>query len=603
MRKFVWIASDRWANSDLIRDKFPEIASGMYGFQLHNDHVKEFDEYFSQLAPCTNIRNPFFQDNIYNRIYCKYHDEGHASGYECPDDVTAEPGYTQGEMVPFVIDAVYAYAHALQNFLDNNCDKPLRWDPVIRQRDGMEDTLTGENLLDYLLSVSFNDRQNHTVSFDENGNPPGMYLISNLQRNESGQYEYISVGYWYSAHKKNALVLNNTDRVEKVTSRCSEPCNDGMIRSINNKICASCFECIPCIGPTYSANSSNTECIICPNNHWGDNPLLGSTHCVAIKVQRAEFRNGWSIVSMCTATIALIILAIIVVTFAMNWKTPVVKSSDREQTIMLLVGIGIACALVYVVVAPPSNAVCSFQRVGVWLCFSLAFGALLIKIVRITRIFYSIETSVNKPSFSNAKYQVMFTMAIVFGQLILVVIGLIIDPPIVKRDPNEVVTSSVQPIGNAPEIVEICQPSHIAILALSVLYNSIIIFGCIILGWMTRKFPENFNEAEHVMFTSFTIMVVWVLFIPLYLYTNRELQIGVLALGIALSALALMAGVFFPRIYIIIFQKHKNTIECIKYHNQLYAAHSTKTFLQSKIYTCNYFMTFNISSGVETCIS
>ena len=63
MRKFVWIASNKWANSDiigagalqiswansdLIRDKFPEIASGMYGFQLHNDHVKDFDEYFSQ---------------------------------------------------------------------------------------------------------------------------------------------------------------------------------------------------------------------------------------------------------------------------------------------------------------------------------------------------------------------------------------------------------------------------------------------------------------------------------------------------------------------------------------------------------------------------
>ena len=43
-----------------------------------------------------------------------------------------------------------------------------------------------------------------------------IYVISNLQRNESGHYEYISVGYWYSAHKKNTLVLNNTDRVEKV---------------------------------------------------------------------------------------------------------------------------------------------------------------------------------------------------------------------------------------------------------------------------------------------------------------------------------------------------------------------------------------------------
>ena len=98
-------------------------------------------------------------------------------------------------------------------------------------------------------------------------------------------------------------------------------------------------------------------------------------------------------------------------------------------------------------------------------------------------------------------------------------------------------------------------------------------------------------------------MVVWVLFIPLYLYTDHEVQIGVLALGIVLSAFALMAGVFFPRIYIIVFQKHKNTVEYIKYHNHLYAAHSTKTFQQSKTHTCNYFMTFDISSGVETFIS
>ena len=578
LRKFVWIASNRWANSDLIRDKFPEITKGMYGFQLHIDHVKEFDDYFSQLTPSTNIRNPFFQD------YCRYHYETSVSGYDCPDDLTTELSYTQVETVPFVINAVYAFAHALQNFLDNNCDKPLRWDCATRQCDGMKNTLTGENLLGYLLNVSFSDMQNRTMSFDEYGNPPGVYAISSLQVNESGQYEYISVGYWYSADKKNFLVLNNTDRVKKITSRCSEPCSDGMIRSINNTICASCFECIPCVGPKYSANSSDTECIICPNNHWGNNPLLGSTHCVAIKMQHAEFSNGWSIVSMSIATIALIILAIIVIIFVINWKTPVVKSSDREQTIMLLVGIGTACVLIYVVVAPPSNVVCSFQRIGVWLCFSLAFGALLIKIVRIAGIFYSIESSTKKPSFSNTKYQVMFTMAIVFVQLILVVIGLIIDPPVVKRDPDKVVTTSVQPIGNAPEIIEICQPSHIAILSLSLAYNSIIIVGCIILGWMTRKFPQNFNEAEHVMFTSFTIMVVWVLFIPLYLHTNREIQIGVLALGIVLSALALMAGVFFPRVYIIIFQKHKNTVEYINYQNHLYAARSTKTFQQSKIH-------------------
>jgi len=84
---------------------------------------------------------------------------------------------------------------------------------------------------------------------------------------------------------------------------------------------------------------------------------------------------------------------------------------------------------------------------------------------------------------------------------------------------------------------------------------------------MTRRFPGNFNEARHVMFTSFTLMVVWVLFVPLYFSTENESQTGVLGLGITLSAFALMAGVFFPKVFIIIFQKQKNTKAYISQQN------------------------------------
>ena len=84
---------------------------------------------------------------------------------------------------------------------------------------------------------------------------------------------------------------------------------------------------------------------------------------------------------------------------------------------------------------------------------------------------------------------------------------------------------------------------------------------------MTMGFPENFNEAKHVMFTSFTSMVIWVLFMPLYFYTEEEFQSGVLALAIVLSAVALMTGVFFLRVFIIIFQKHKNTMEYVSLQN------------------------------------
>ena len=225
--------------------------------------------------------------------------------------------------------------------------------------------------------------------------------------------------------------------------------------------------------------------------------------------------------SMCFASIVLITLTVIIVIFAFNWKTPVVKSLDREQMVMLLVGIGICCILTFVIVAPPSTAVCVFQRMSVWFWFSLAFGALLVKIIRVARIFYSIKSSVERPSLTEPTYQAIFTIAIVSFQLILVLIGLIIDHPVVKRDP-EVVTTSFGQTGNATEIIETCVQSHTAIMVLSLIYNSALIIGCTILGFMTNGFPENFNEAKHVMFASFTLMVIWVLFIPVYLYTEDE---------------------------------------------------------------------------------
>ena len=167
-RKFVWISSDKWSSLQLQKthDEFSEITKGMFSFQLHTDHVKEFDDYFSQLISSTNIRNPFYHDPkynfIYHHLYCTEYEasgsgnedigsgnessssgnessssgnEGSSSGYaepvsstsyDCPADVTVEPVYTQGDMVPHVIDAVYAYAHALQNYLNDNCDSPTQ---------------------------------------------------------------------------------------------------------------------------------------------------------------------------------------------------------------------------------------------------------------------------------------------------------------------------------------------------------------------------------------------------------------------------------------------------------------------------------------------
>ena len=197
--KFVWIASDEWASATSVRDMFPEIAKEMFGFRVYTEQVEEFTDYYSHINNNTNIRNPFFQLEIYRKHYCDvvFNETGSKAPYfNCPEDLTDNPNYSHEEIVPFVIDAVYAFAHGVQDFLDDNCDSPLRWNRTTHQCDGMKFNLTGESLLEYLYNVNFKGIENRSVSFDENGDPPGVHEIIRLQISENGTSEYVSVGFW-----------------------------------------------------------------------------------------------------------------------------------------------------------------------------------------------------------------------------------------------------------------------------------------------------------------------------------------------------------------------------------------------------------------------
>ena len=92
-REFVWIFSTR---SQMVHDEFNK--GNIYIFQPYVDLVKEFDDYFSQLTPNTNIRNLYYY-NLFYKIYCRCAVECEESGsettltskYDCPNDVTAVP--------------------------------------------------------------------------------------------------------------------------------------------------------------------------------------------------------------------------------------------------------------------------------------------------------------------------------------------------------------------------------------------------------------------------------------------------------------------------------------------------------------------------------
>ena len=581
--RFTWIASDAWARSINVVTQFNETAAGLYGFAPLTEHVAAFNNYFSLLTIDSNQRNPWFPEFYSAVAQCNLTSENASLNTLCDENtnVTGLPQYEQGNFIPLVIDAVYTYAYALQNFMDENCNETFVWFPNNRTCSGQKRELNGSTLLEYIAAVEFNSPTNHRILFDNEGNVEGMYEILNYQATDGTngrEYGFVRVATWDSSVENDtnqqALSMeegvtaqfgvdSNKDVVLDVTvSQCGR-CEPGTFRRFVQSSC--CGVCDSCLGGNFSSLPLANSCSVCPDGYWGNNPLTGSNGCVAIPQSFIRFGDALAIIIMLVAIAGILSVTFVAVVFAVFWKTPVIKSSGREQMILLLSGIGLSFVLAFVYVSPPDLGVCIVQRIALWLCFSLMFGSLLVKIVRVARIFLR-STNLSRPRFTEPVYQVLFTFAIVLGELLLVAASIGITVPVVERttrfnseDPNDL-----------PDLVVTCVNESEAFLALSAIYQFAIIVTATVLGVLSFKYPKNFNEAKYISFCSFAILVIWVIFAPTYFAlvvteSIREFQNVVIAIAVEMSAFSVLLCLFGPKIYISLLKPNSNKTQLSTY--------------------------------------
>ena len=287
---------------------------------------------------------------------------------------------------------------------------------------------------------------------------------------------------------------------------------------------------------------------------WGNNPLSGSNACKHIREAYLDPSDAWGIVLIIVAIFGLITVVFVSIAMGIFWSTPIIKSSGREQMILLLTGTTLCFLLTIFFILKPSIPICLFQRVGTWFCLSLILSALFVKLVRIARIFLREQTS-GRPKFITPIYQIIFTFMLVGGQMLLVLISLIIVYP----DSTTKLVLNSENTNDSPELVITCASPHIALIALQMLYFSVILIVSNALAILTIRFPANFNEVKYVAFSTFCIGIIWIAFLVTYFATTDEFQTAVISLAIQMSALAVLISIFGPRIFIATVWPSKNT--------------------------------------------
>lgn len=500
-----------------------------YGFQQH------FTAATLDFAPS----NPHFRNYWETRFNCSI---SRVNGKRGCDNFDLGD-YKQKNEISSIIDAVYAFAHAIHGLVEEYCTNHTLCPAImVHQPAGM--AVNGTMIRDYLLhNLSFPGLSADVVQFDAAGNDRSSYVVKNLQKQPDGSYEYFIVGTW---NPQSLLNINtsaidwNDDSGHPPESVCSYPCSNGSFTDfLRDQEC--CWTCKPCLGDnTVSTGETCSEC------DTGDSPNEARSECVKNPLYYLTWSNSWAIIIIIATCAGLIITVSFAAFYVIFYKNKIIKASSRELSAILLVGLMLCYIQPFFFLTKPSIAICTIRRFLVGFCFAVCFSALLVKTNRLHRIFNrSPEQLKTQPRFISPPSQVLIAFSLIAVQVFITILWLAIEHPSVAYTYASRTTDFK------------CGASSDIGLIVSLGYNLLLLILSTYFAFLARKIPENFNEAKFINVTLYTIIIIWLAFIPTYFATAKlgsVYQTSSLVIAIILTATTTLCCLFAPKVLLLISQ-------------------------------------------------
>ncbi|KAM8829761.1 metabotropic glutamate receptor 4 isoform X2 [Synchiropus splendidus] len=547
---FIWVGSDSWGSkiSPILNQE--EMAEGAVTILPKRQSIKGFDRYFISRTLENNRRNIWFAEFWENNFQCKLsrHASKKGSGIKkCTNHerIGKDSSYEQEGKVQFVIDAVYAMAHALHSMHKDLCPGKVGLCSKM-------DSINGTLLLKYIRMVNFSGIAGTPVVFNVNGDAPGRYEIYQYQiTNETTEYKII--GHWTDQLHLDIEEMQWPGGTQEIPSSiCSQPCRPGQ-RKKTVKGIPCCWHCENCDGYQYQADTYT--CKMC---RFDLRPNENHTGCDPIPIVKLEWSSPWAVIPVLIAVLGIMATLFVVATFVRYNDTPIVKASGRELSYVLLTGIFLCYATTFLMISTPDVFICSLRRIFLGLGMSISYAALLTKTNRIYRIFEQGKMSVSAPRFISPASQLVITFSLISVQLLGVCVWFGVDPSQAIIDYEDQRTANPKMARGVLK----CDISDLSLICL-LGYSMLLMVTCTVYAIKTRGVPETFNEAKPIGFTMYTTCIVWLAFIPIFFGTSQSaekmyIQTTTLTISVSLSASVSLGMLYMPKVYVVLFHPEQN---------------------------------------------
>ncbi|XP_022784676.1 metabotropic glutamate receptor 2-like [Stylophora pistillata] len=540
--QFTWVGSNGWSNRVDVTEGREEVADGSLTVNHLEGEVQRFHTYFRNLTPSDNKFNPWFGEFWEAVVKCNMPGKGENNPLMSRSCAGEERLPVDIEMAPVrvVINAVYAMAHALHNLQQVYCLG------VAGLCQNMTRNFQREKLLDFLRNASFSDSAlNFSIHFNQNQEIDGIYDIKNFHIGTGGKWTYSNVGKWQGRliagkQVRGKLKINESaidwgrNKSHPPSSFCSRACNDSQIRKPRSRAPKCCWDCINC-----EANDiiKDETCQSCP---LGYSPSDNLSVCIKIPVLYPEWSSTPAVTIVIFVVLGVLSVIGTAVPYIKHRRHHHIKAAGRELSAIVFMGIMLCYITPLTFLGKPTDTICSARRFLGSVCFTTCYAPVLMKTIRIYRIFKSAQSSVNRPSLTRPGSQVFISMGLIAVQLLLTTLWYISEVPEVEEVYPSEGTVILQCVVNEYSlIVHIC-------------YNSLLMFLCTIFAFKTRNFPRNFNEAKYIGISMYLTCSVWIIFIPSYLNASSSYVRAYLTSGtLIVIATITLCGLLVPKVIIL----------------------------------------------------
>ena len=543
-----------WILSDVFIDSIPGFSSIFDGSIVVKPHRFSGETEFEERKKALTMKKinqtfPEWWSDIKPLITnCSARSENANSTGQCLHDFIQR---MQSSYTPYVIDAVYSMAHALNILFENTTVKDINYKLKLTK---------DINVMENLLSrVSFSGLTGN-VSFDKDGDRQSVfYDIVNFQQVEEGhtkRLEQVLVGNWKD-NKHHAKRLHffqeiywNSITNQPPKSECLDQCTAGTRKSTTSPCC---WNCVTCPRGTVNPIPGLETCIECPR---GKKSNEARTHCVDLPLSNLKFSSVEGIVILVFTIAGMVATLFSSAVTCKFWNTPIVKASNRKFSIVLQISILLLLTLVVINLLKPSDTSCKIVYPWRYLTYNLCLSFLLVKILSISSAFQIplARSFVVISLTSIMQVVIIITMHILL--LLMLLPWLLLDPPVKKRH----ITGQYMFIECKAYRAAVGQSFFLVTCS----YILIQILFAAFCSFKIRNVPENFSEAKRIAFSMYIFSFSMLAYFPVEFSVNGWYVTVVDCVTTLLSAYGFFCCILLPKIYIIWFRPELNNLSHIR---------------------------------------